>query len=149
MKLIFLMYVLQSLQGHLSIDQNFKYFLNILYFSLNIPNEFAFLMSQGINSHILGASEGMLSVLRYAILVLVIRISNGKLELVRRWRFPAFASKWFAENQRKSSSEAHCSLINTCSIFEEYVVGVLSPAYPVKLIFSRVLKKHTTNINIE
>ena len=87
------MYVLQSFQGHLSIDQNFKYFLNILYIFLNIPNEIAFLMSLGINSHILGASEGMLSVLSYAILVLVIRISNGKLELVRRWHFPAFASK--------------------------------------------------------
>ena len=39
----------QSLQGHLSVAQNF-------FFSLHIPSEFAFLMSLEIISHILGAS---------------------------------------------------------------------------------------------
>ena len=53
-------YVSQSLQGHLSVVQNFI-------FSLNIPSEFAFLMSLGINSHILGASEDMLSVPKYTV----------------------------------------------------------------------------------
>ena len=48
-------YVLQSLQGHLSVVQDFI-------FSLNISNEFALLMSLGTNSHIFGASEDMLSV---------------------------------------------------------------------------------------
>ena len=48
-------YVLQSLQGHLHVVQNFI-------FSLKIPNEFALLMSFGINSNTLGASEGILSV---------------------------------------------------------------------------------------
>ena len=43
-------YALQSLQGHLSVIQNFA-------FSLNIPTEFALIMSLGINSHILGANE--------------------------------------------------------------------------------------------
>ena len=55
------LYVLQSLQGHLSsVDHNFI-------FSLNIPNEFALLISLGINSHILGASKDMLSVPKYTI----------------------------------------------------------------------------------
>ena len=40
--------VLESLQGHLSVVQNFI-------FSLNIPSEFTFLMLLGVNSHILGA----------------------------------------------------------------------------------------------
>ena len=51
-------YVLQSLQGRLYVVQNFI-------FSLNIPNEFAILMSIGINPHILGTSEDMLSVPKY------------------------------------------------------------------------------------
>ena len=46
--------------------------------------------------------------------------SQAKLELVR-WHFPAFATKWFAENQKKSFSEAACRLVSRCSIFEEYV----------------------------
>ena len=54
------MYVLQSLQGHLSVVQNFI-------FSLNIPIEFAFLMSLGINSLILGANEDRLSVQKYTV----------------------------------------------------------------------------------
>ena len=48
-------YVLQGLQGHLSVVQNFIFYLNI-------PNEFALLMSLGINPNILGASEDILSV---------------------------------------------------------------------------------------
>ena len=55
MKPTFSIYVLQSLQGHLSVAQNFI-------FSLNIPNDFARLMSPGINSHIWGESEDILSV---------------------------------------------------------------------------------------
>ena len=53
-------YVLQSLQGYLSVVQN-------IIFSINVPNEFALLMSLGINSHILGASEDMLSVPKYTV----------------------------------------------------------------------------------
>ena len=53
-------YFLKSLQGNLSVVQNFI-------FSLNIPNEFALLMSLGIDSHTLGASEDMLSVPKYAV----------------------------------------------------------------------------------
>ena len=52
------MYVLQILQGHLSIVQKFI-------FSLKIPSEFALLLSLGINSHILGASEDMLPAPKY------------------------------------------------------------------------------------
>ena len=44
------MHILQSLQGHVSFVQN-------VIFSLNIPSEFAFLMSLVINSHILGIRE--------------------------------------------------------------------------------------------
>ena len=54
------MYVLQSLQGHLSVVHDFI-------FSLNISNEFALLMSLGTNSHIFGASEDMLSVPKYTV----------------------------------------------------------------------------------
>ena len=49
----------QSLQGHLSVAQNF-------FFSLHIPSEFAFLMSLEIISHIFGASEDVVSLLKYA-----------------------------------------------------------------------------------
>ena len=49
----------QSLQGHLSVAQNF-------FFSLLIPSEFAFLMSLEIISHIFGASEDVLSLSKYA-----------------------------------------------------------------------------------
>ena len=44
----------QSLQGHLSVAQNF-------FFSLHIPSEFAFLMPLEIISHIFGASEDVFS----------------------------------------------------------------------------------------
>ena len=53
-------YVLQSLQGHLSVVQNFIFYLNI-------PNEFALLILLGINPHILGASEDILFVLKYTV----------------------------------------------------------------------------------
>ena len=56
-------YDLQSLQGHLSVVQNFI-------FSLNISNEFVLLMLLGINPHILGASEDMLSVPKHTVLFL-------------------------------------------------------------------------------
>ena len=49
----------QSLQGHLSVAQNF-------FFSLHIPSEFAFLMSLEIISHIFGASEDVVSLPKYA-----------------------------------------------------------------------------------
>ena len=48
--------VLQSLQRHLAVVRNF--------ISLCISSELACLMSLGINSHILQASEDMLSVLK-------------------------------------------------------------------------------------
>ena len=41
-----------------------------LYFCLNIPSEFMFLVSLGINCYILGASEDMLSVPKYTLLFL-------------------------------------------------------------------------------
>ena len=49
----------QSLQGHLSVAQNF-------FFSLHIPSEFAFLMLLEIISHIFGASEDAVSLPKYA-----------------------------------------------------------------------------------
>ena len=52
--------VYQSLQGHLSVAQNFI-------ISLDIPSEFAFLMSLKFNSHILGVSEDMLCVPKYTV----------------------------------------------------------------------------------
>ena len=66
--------VLQSLQGHLSVVQNFI-------FSLNIPSEFTFLMVLGINSHILGASEDMLSVKKYTVWFLRLCSSGSFLKL--------------------------------------------------------------------
>ena len=44
------MYVLQSLQGHLSIVQNYN-------FSLNIPSEFAILMRYGLFPIFLGQAK--------------------------------------------------------------------------------------------
>ena len=76
-------YVLQSLQGHLSVVQNFI-------FSLNIPNEFALLISLGINSHILGASEDMLSVPKYTVRFLRLCSSGSFLKLY------GFCIKWKA-----------------------------------------------------
>ena len=55
MKPIFPTYVLQSLQGHLSVVQDFI-------FSLKIFSGFAFLISLGINLHNFGAREDILSV---------------------------------------------------------------------------------------
>ena len=54
------MYLLQSLQGHLSVVQSFILFLKI-------SSDFAFLISQGTISHILGAREDMLSVPKYTV----------------------------------------------------------------------------------
>ena len=45
----------------------------------------------------------------------------GVLELVKRWHFPAYATKWFAENQWNIFSNASCRLSSTVSVFEEYV----------------------------
>ena len=55
MKPMFPTYVLQNLQGHLSVVQDFI-------FSLKIFSNFALLISLGINSHIIGAREDILSV---------------------------------------------------------------------------------------
>ena len=74
-------YVLQSLQGHLSVVQNFI-------FSLNISNEFALLMSLGTNSHIFGASEDMLSVPKYTVRFLRLCSSGSFLKL------HGFCIKW-------------------------------------------------------
>ena len=74
-------YVLQSLQGHLSVVQNFI-------FSLNFPSEFAFLVVLGINSHILGASEDILSVPKYTVRFLRLYSSGSFLKLY------GFCIKW-------------------------------------------------------
>ena len=50
--------LLESLQGHLSVVQSFIFFKKI-------SSDFAFLISQGTISHILGAKEDMLSVPKY------------------------------------------------------------------------------------
>ena len=74
-------YILQSLQGHLSVVQNFI-------FSLNIPNEFAHLISLEINSRILGASEVMLPVPKYTVQFLRLCSSGSFLKLY------GFCIKW-------------------------------------------------------
>ena len=55
MKPMFPTYILQSLQGHLSVVQDFI-------FSFKIFSDFALLISLGINSHNFGARECILSV---------------------------------------------------------------------------------------
>ena len=74
-------YVLQSLQGHLSVVQNFI-------FSLNISNKFVFLMSLENNTHILRASEDMLSVPKYTVRFLRLCRSGSFLKLY------VFCAKW-------------------------------------------------------
>ena len=54
-KPMFPTYVLQSLQGHLSVVHDFI-------FALKIFSDFALLISLGINSHNFGAREDILSV---------------------------------------------------------------------------------------
>ena len=74
--------VLESLQGHLSVVQNFI-------FSLNIPSEFAFLMLLGIDSHIFGANKDMLSIPKYTVRVLRLRSSGSFLKsygFCRKWK---------------------------------------------------------------
>ena len=44
------------------------------------------------------------------------------------------------ENQEKRFYEAPCGFVSAYSIFEEYVEGVLSSAYPAKSMFSGVSK---------
>ena len=75
------MYVLQSLQGYLSVVQN-------IIFSINVPNEFALLMSLGINSHILGSSKDILSVPNYTVMFLRLCSSGSFLKLY------GFCIKW-------------------------------------------------------
>ena len=53
-------YLLQSLQRHLSAFQS-------CIFPVRISNDFAFLISQGINFHIMGTREDMLSVSKYTV----------------------------------------------------------------------------------
>ena len=74
-------YVLRSLQGHLSAVLNFI-------FSLNISNEFALLIWLGINSHILGAIEDMLSVPKCTVRILRLCSSGSFLKLY------GFCIKW-------------------------------------------------------
>ena len=57
MKPMFLTHVLQSLQGHVSVVQDF-------FFSLKILSDFALLISLGINSHNFEAREDILSALK-------------------------------------------------------------------------------------
>ena len=54
------MYLLQSLQGYLSVVQSFI-------FTSKISSAFAFLISQGTISNILGAREDMLSIPKYTV----------------------------------------------------------------------------------
>ena len=54
----------------------------------------------------------------FKISVLKICISKGVSELAKRWHFPAFAPKWFVENQWNIFSNAPCILCSTFSIFE-------------------------------
>ena len=54
------MYLLQSLQGHLSVVQSFILFLKL-------SSDFAFLISQGTISHVLVAREDMLSAPKYTV----------------------------------------------------------------------------------
>ena len=68
------MNVLQNLQGHLSVVQGFS-------FPLNIPSEFAFLISLGINSHFLEASQDMLSFPKYVVRFLRLFSSGSVLKL--------------------------------------------------------------------
>ena len=105
--------VLQSLQGHLSVVQNFI-------FSLNIPNEFALLISLGFNSHIFGASEDMLSVPKYTVRFLRLCSSGSFLKLYGfciKWKvsFVIFGPKSFLSYRSLSQgfvdSFGECSLI--------------------------------------
>ena len=78
------MNILQSLQGHSSVVQNYI-------FPLNIPREFASLMSLGINSHVLGASKDMLSVPKYTVQFLRLCSSGSFLKLhgsCPKWKMP-------------------------------------------------------------
>ena len=68
-------YVLQSLQGHLCVAQNFS-------FCLNIPNEFALLMSLETSFHVLGAPEDMLSIPKYTVRFLRLCSSGSYSEMV-------------------------------------------------------------------
>ena len=71
-------------------------------------------------------------------------ISVAILELVSRWHLFAFTTKWFAEDHWKSSLR----FFNTVSMFEEWVQGLLSSAYPAKTIL-RGASKNITDIDID
>ena len=101
------MHLLQSLLGHLSVIQNFI-------FSLNIPSEFAFLMLLGINSHILGGSEDMLSVPKYNVWFLRICSSGSFFKLY------GFYIKWkvsFKISGHKSFLVLLISVARICRFF--------------------------------
>ena len=73
----------QSLQGHLSVAQNF-------FFSLHIPSDFAFLMSIEIISHIFGASEDVLSLPKYAAQFL-----NWNISKMRKTMYQVLVQQFF------------------------------------------------------
>ena len=73
----------KSLQGHLSVAQNF-------FFSLHIPSEFAFLMSLEIISHIFGASEDVLSLSKYAAQFL-----NWNISKMRKTMYQVLVQQFF------------------------------------------------------
>ena len=103
------MNVLQSLQGHLSVAQNFI-------FTLNISSEFAFLMSPRINSHILGASEDILSVPEYTVRFLRLCSSGSPPKLY------GFCIKWkmfFIISSPKSFFVFQVSVTRICRFFYE------------------------------
>ena len=73
----------QSLQGYLSVAQNF-------FFSLDIPSEFAFLMSLEIISHTFGASEDVLSLPKYAAQFL-----NWNISKMRKTMYQVLVQQFF------------------------------------------------------
>ena len=77
----FPMYLLQSLQRHLPVVQSFI-------FSLKISSDFAFLISQGIISHILEARKDMLFIPKHTVQFL--RLCRVKSFL----RLYGFCAKW-------------------------------------------------------
>ena len=109
MKITLPIYVSQSLQGHLSVVQNFI-------FSSNISNEFALLILLGINSYILGASEDMPSVPKYIVRLLCLCRSGSFLKLYGfciKWKVSFIILGHFLSN--RSLSQGFVDSFGECS----------------------------------
>ena len=111
-------YVLQSLQGHLSVVQNFI-------FSLNISSEFAFLMLLGINPYIFGAREDMLSVPKYTVRFLPLCSSGSFLKLCGfciKWKvsFIILGPNFFPY---RSLSQGFADSFGECSLIYPFLVS--------------------------